>query len=550
MGLLVVALLHPVGLEPVSASPYKIKRQPVPRATTAVVLPNALVQPPEQPRTNTTITAAPPPSLPTDCSRDVSDGLNTWLDALPASGVRAVLPVNACYRTDRAVTLRGKSNWILDGRGARLLRTQPTPAELRYPNNNRHLAVVASTDVVVRGLNITGLNIVSDVPKFPEYGTYVRDLEFEHAFSAWNSSRLLFVDLTSDASFGDGLYLHSDVSDVTVRTVDIARNGRQGIGVLASRVLIDGAVVRSSRRSGVDLEPDNTPMGDVEIRNSTISSHLLAFASAGAGDVDRIHIHHNTVNKSGVPFLYASRQGFTRNDWTVADNWVTTGLGSPAAAVRFSNASRTVVNGNVIPVATTQSRKIFDVASGSSVTADCNAFPGALDDLVTDRDGTSRVTVTRATTGLVPPPCLDTSTVGAPRTPEPWRSSNDWFSGATVVPSLPAGAASATYAVDNEEFGTEQFEGGTYGTTGRSAWFRYRTGATAEIITVHTTSRLRSVKVITGDSLFWQVPIAEHYDTGSLTAHLAANTTYSINVDDSTYSSLPITQRTVRLSRA
>lgn len=509
-------------------SPLERARASHPRAPVRT----SLVTPPQPPVVPAAQTSRAPASLPTDCSRDVSSELNAWLTALPTSGVRVVFPTNGCYRTERTITVKGKKGWVVDGQGVELRRTEQTPAELRYPKNNRHLAVVDSTDVVVRNFRVTGLNTVSDVPKQPHFGSYVRDLEFEHAYSAWNSSRLEFEDLQADAPFGDGLYLHSNVRDVTVRRVDLARNGRQGIGVLATRVLIDSANLRSSRRAGVDLEPDKAPLMDVEVRNSTILSHLLAIASGGPGNVDRIHVHHNTVVKSGVPWLYAARAGFTRNDWTVTDNWVQPYLGSPAAAMRFQNAERAVVTRNIVPVVTTQSRLIFDVAS-STVTATCNSFRGG-GTLVRDLDGRSTVHLIANETGPEPPACLDTNAVGAPRKQEPVRTSNDWFSGATAVSPLAPGMRSQALPVNNRSYTYEQFEPATTGKSGRSAWFRYRTGPRPETMTLRTTGALRSIKIIAGNDLYWHTPVSQHPSTAQLTSRLAANTTYSIQLDDST----------------
>lgn len=491
-----------------------------------------------------------PASIPADCSQDVSSALNAWLDSLPASNAEVRFPRAGCFLTETTIGVTRKTSWAVHGRGTVLKRTRSTPPELRYPRNNRHFAVVDSADVEVSGLRVVGLNQQSDVPGQPQLGSYVRDLEFEHGFSAWGSRRVIFRDVTSNGTFGDGIYLHSDVEDVTIGQVDIARNGRQGIGVLADRVLIDGAVIHGSRRAGVDLEPDSTPMHDVEVRNSTISSHLLAFAAGGPGDVDRVHLHHNTVRQSGVPFIYAARVGHTRNDWTITDNWVQRGLGSPLAAIKLENAARAKVERNVVPVSPHQARKIFQVLDGSEVHADCNVFTNALSDPVVDVDGSSDVRITNMSTTLVPPPCLDVTRVGAPRPAEPRRTSHDYFSAATVVPSLAPGESSSVYPVDNTGFTREEFEDGTFGTTGRSAWFRYRTGSSAEAVVVRTTGALRSLRVTTGDhGLFWQVQVGQHHDAGELVVQLQPGTTYSIQADDSTYYRGPAAPRSLQILR-
>lgn len=530
-----------------AARPAAPKPAPKPAAVAPVTAPTGadlstgraapqLVTPPAAPALPTLTDVTVPASLATDCSADVSGALNTWLDGLPASGIRVLFPTGACFRTERDISITGRTGWVVDGRGTELRRTEATPAELRYPRNNRHFSIVGSSDVVVRGLSVTGLNAQSDPRGSAGFGSYVVELEFEHAYTVRNSRRVLLEDVRADAVFGDGIYLHSDSSDVTVRGGRLARNGRQGVAILSDRVLVDGLTVASSRRSGFDLEPDTAAgaISDVEIRNSTISSHLLAFAAGGAGDVDRVHLHHNTVLRSGTPFVYAKREGFTRDDWTVTDNWVKAELGSPSPAFRFLSAARAVVARNAVPVATTQSRSIFDLAAGSDVTASCNSFRNAMDSLGTV-DASSRLTASDNTTGYSPPACFDRTTVGAPEAPRPVVPL-DSFAGAVPVAPLAPGAQSPATAADPAGLTAEEYEQGTSNDHGRSAWLRYTTGPTAETIDVVTTGGLRSIKVVTGPDLWWQAPVSDAYSASNLTVRLQPATTYHVRVSSTTYS--------------
>ena len=89
-------------------------------------------------------------------------------------------------------------------------------------------------------------------------------------------------------------------------------------------------------KSRIDLEPNQTSnvVSGVEIMESYLNTHLLAFASSGRSEVSDIYIHDNTINSSGIPTLYVSASDQTRRyRWTFTDNVSRHPAGSPAAAL-------------------------------------------------------------------------------------------------------------------------------------------------------------------------------------------------------------------------
>lgn len=145
----------------------------------------------------------------------------------------------------------------------------------------------------------------------------------------------------------------------------VSRNGSQGIAVVrSSDVLIDGADIRSSRRAGIDIEPDKASetIRNIEIRNSTVHSWLLAFASGGRGNVSNVYIHGNTITQSGVPFVHVgATDGARRANWRIHNNTVTRGLGSPQAALRLNHVGNVSVIDTSVRIAATQSQRFVEV---------------------------------------------------------------------------------------------------------------------------------------------------------------------------------------------
>lgn len=392
---------------------------------TAMLAANALALPlagTAEAATGTTV----PSTIPADCSTDVSASLGAFLASVP-SGADIEFPSNGCYRVETEIDIRDKSGWTLHGNGSLLKRTQPTPAAMQYPHANAFLRFINLSNSTISGLNILGINTVSDLSYLrPSYGAYDSRYPFDHGFAFEGATGVVLSNSKIDAVYGDGVYIsggdqytgtHSNA--VTVRNVTIDRNGRQGMSVSrSSDVLVDGVNIQHSRRSGIDLEPDGPSevISNIEIKNSTIHSWLLAFASGGPGAVNNVNIHDNTVTGSGVPFVYdASTLGTARSNWQVVNNRVTVGLGSPQPAMKFAHTSGVVVKNNYVPVSTSQSRLEVGLTS-SSAEISCNTFPGAAPTYVT-ADSASTFTAVNNSLDSTAPVCDSPTASAAPVAP-------------------------------------------------------------------------------------------------------------------------------------
>jgi hypothetical protein len=370
---------------------------------------------PTQPRLAASTRYPIPASIASDCSTDVSADLNAFFASVPDSA-RIVFPTDGCFRTETQVLITGKSNWVIEGNGSLFRRTEPTPVELQYPNNNRHIGLVLNDHLTVRNLKVTGLNVTSDIVGGVGFGSYLTALGFEHGFAVLGSTNVTLDHVAASDVYGDFIYLAPSfavrTTGVTILGGRFDRNGRQGITILANRVLIDGVDIDHSRRAGFDFEP-NTPSNfvqDIEIRRSTVLSHLRAFSAGGTGAVDNVNIHNNTVLASAVPVFYGQSNGHTRDNWTVRDNVVVSPLGAPGAPIWLWNAQNALVARNTIRVDPRRSMYALDVGAGTTAALRCNWFPGVVVDLVRS-DGTASVKSSDNSVTNAPPPCLASTAV-------------------------------------------------------------------------------------------------------------------------------------------
>lgn len=355
-----------------------------------------------------------------DCSADVTEALQEALDALePGSTLH--FPPMGCFLLPRSIILGAREDVVIEGHGATLLRTALTPQAQRYPRHNGHLALEDVAQVVVRDLNVVGTNIGHDhggavldargnthpVECVGEgFGCYCIGFEFEHAFAVRDSAHVTLDNLRADAIWGDGVYLEGS-DDVLVRDVEVDRNGRQGMAVISGeRIVIDGARVLHSRRGGIDLEPNKAAdrIAHIEIKDSEIRSHLLAFPAGGAGEVGDVYIHDNTILRSGVPWVYSrGKEALKRARWRVEDNIVLSTLSSVQPGVSFEHTRDVSVRRNVVPFKSDREMTAVGLAFGSEAVIECNHFPGAA--RVDNADEASGSVQSDNSLSSVPPEC-------------------------------------------------------------------------------------------------------------------------------------------------
>jgi hypothetical protein len=348
-----------------------------------------------------------PASIPADCSRDVAADIASWIASVPNNST-LVFGANACYKTERPITVANRVGLTLNGNGALFRRFEVSPVELQWPYGNRHFSFTGDSNIVVRNMRIVGINTVSDDPvNWPGYGSYHQAFEFDHAFSFSGVQGIVVEDVSVNAVYGDGVYIGGRTLNTNARIsrVTVDQNGRQGIGLAyVDGLLIENVTLLHSRRSGVDFEPN--PGGvvqNVEVRGMFIHSRLIPFAGGGRSMAANIFIHNNVIDSASVPWVIVRpADGTRRHDWRVWDNQILQVLGSPMAALLFVNVDNVDVRRNISHVSPLRSRLAvqFTNASGA-LTVIGNDFLGACAPYTAD----ALTTAVSASGNVVSPNC-------------------------------------------------------------------------------------------------------------------------------------------------
>jgi hypothetical protein len=368
-----------------------------------------------------------PARIAADCSKDVANELNRWIQRIP-SGTTIQFAKNGCYETEETVLFRDLSDIVVDGQGSVFKRKHLSPLDLQWPISNPHFLFANMTHLVVKNINVQGTNMKSDVPGVPQIAAYDPRFEFESGFNIEGSTDVRLEKSTTVGTWGDGVYISGKnqwsgnaSSHVTVQEMTVYKNGRGGIVITyASHILIADVTIAWGRRSGINMEPNfwDAIVSYVEIRNSNITARFPAFDAAGSGSVNKIFIHDNTIPIAGIPFIYdKATDGHPRKDWTVRDNDVLGFLGSPMPGMLFANTTGVVVTHNVIPFAAERHMWGVGLINGSTgAKVHCNWFKNASASVALDR--TSSATRYGNALQSLPPDCRrdprEAVTLGSP----------------------------------------------------------------------------------------------------------------------------------------
>jgi len=343
-----------------------------------------------------------PAGIAADCSVDVTGPLVQFIAAVPDGSANQPNVVrfarNACYHVDLPFVVRQHRNLVIEGNDATIRRFREHLLTTQFPAGYAHVEIDDVANVTLENLHVVGLNTQSDHPSAYDpngFGSaYGTTNAFESAYHFESLDGLTVTNVTSDATFGDGITLGSEhapslAANVRLSNISIDRNGRQGVAVgAADHVLMDGIHIWHSNATGFDLEPngDTSYTTNVEIRNSYVNSRTVAFAATGVQDTSNIDIHDNTVRWSALSWPWVTEgdnraSTGRRHDWRVVHNQVLTGLDSPALA--FSNTDNVEVGDNVSPVNSSSNPEVAKFPGvtlsgvGGTVTVTNNDFSGA-----------------------------------------------------------------------------------------------------------------------------------------------------------------------------
>jgi hypothetical protein len=283
------------------------------------IAPPANAAVPSPPPLPTGAVAHPPASIAADCSADVTDALQSWVESVPDNSTLQ-LGTNACYRIEGTLVIEGRNRLLLDGEGA-TLRASGTGRR-----NRGQLSLKGGADLTVRDLIVRGVN--------PHAGAsaaaYVPDLEAQHGFSVHGATDVLLDHVQAYDTYGDLVYIGPDGNtpshNVTVANSVFERSGRQGISITdANGVTITANVIAGIARSLIDIEPNfirQTVRNVHIVGNVTGAAVNFWLANKGApADIGEIVVSGNrmTAPTGGLVFVFA-RKGPARGPYAFDGN--------------------------------------------------------------------------------------------------------------------------------------------------------------------------------------------------------------------------------------
>jgi hypothetical protein len=221
-----------------------------------------------------------PKKIPSDCSVPVEDEIMAWLATVPNGNTVQFAP-GGCYGQDGTITLSGRRDLVIDGRGAQfraITAGGPTRANWRFSGG---------ANLSVQNIAVWGSN--------PE-GRYTAGFEWQHGFSVEGVQGMTLSNVQARETWGDGVLLYrsayspacgdddSSARNVSITGATLARVGRQGVAIVdAEHVTVQASTIGPVALASVDIETDD---------NCEIARHIKIsgnqFGASGWGVVSSV----------------------------------------------------------------------------------------------------------------------------------------------------------------------------------------------------------------------------------------------------------------------
>ncbi len=323
---------------------------------------------------------APPASIPDNCSSDVSQPMQAWLQNLPAD-TTVVAPPGACYLINEGIRPVGSVGLTISG-GTWEDATTPQPGA-SPKDENAEIWLVGGSHITLENMKITGVNP----------GGYDASGAFMEGIRSDGVRGLDVANVKIKNVYGDGIELAplrgaNDLSGqilnptkhATISNVDIDGSGRQGI-TLAS---VDHALISSVQLDHVglnvfDVEADqgNEGAANVTIDGCTAGygNRGTFFANGGAGgggeQTRNITVENCTMaaSQAGDAVLIQSPADATapRGPFTFADDTLRCGTSVYVACVQVTGADVSVNGSTVVCPPATIHESVYNAFQSSTV---------------------------------------------------------------------------------------------------------------------------------------------------------------------------------------
>lgn len=331
-----------------------------------------------------------PPSIPSDCSVDVTVAILDWIKTVPDSST-LTFTQNGCYKIEGVLYIYNRNNLVIEGNGATFQAftdgsALPPPSETSaqflkplWPRARSHWVTHFGSNITLRNMTVKGAN-----PKAgPTNDAFEVTLEAQHGFLLASTKGVLLENVTVNDTYGDLVSLSRGVDSAIVRNNRLERSGRQGVTVDgATNVVVENNTITQIGRSVIDIEP---PTGtgivkNVKVVNNNIGRALLTFIAAyGRGQiVDDITVEGNTLTggQQMTVLVKSDPKDLTkrRKNWKILNNTTDRVFGSPAAPMRFTRVDNIEIKGNTNYIASSQGCLAVRLTDSTTAVIQSNDF--------------------------------------------------------------------------------------------------------------------------------------------------------------------------------
>lgn len=293
--------------------------------------------------TSSTTTPPPgtvPPSIPSDCSVDVTAQLQAWLDSLP-NGTTADL-AGGCFRAEGTLTLNNRFGITLEGTGATLR------ASTVGDGHRSSIRVIDGGQFAVRNLTIEG--------GYANPGVHDTTVQWSHGVDLLGPDGVLVENVTVRNVGGDCVYAGLGAlrtRSATVRNVTCDGTGRNGVSAVATNTLaVEGGSYGRIGFIAFDVEPNTTTGSGVDgatFTGATVGPYYLDVGTVvGSNTISNVTFSAITVTAAkGGRFRVLTPTGMRRTNITVIGN--TSAAAYPGDAVYAERTDGLTVANNALP---------------------------------------------------------------------------------------------------------------------------------------------------------------------------------------------------------
>lgn len=325
---------------------------------------------------------APPTSIASNCTADVSAPLRAWFKSLGADQTVVMRP-GACYLVDEGIKLKNPDGLIVYG--GQFQNAVVPRDENGQPASDKGLpvfTVIGGSHVTFEAMQISGVNPGGYHPRL----AFAGGIEFEGTTNA------LVHGVTIDHTFGDGITLAplrggadhksgtilAPSSDITIDGVTVDGAGRQGLTFASiSGAQVSDVILENIGLDTFDVEADQSNEGadNVVIDGCRASGGAIFFANGGAGsaiETRDITVAHCTMSvpQGGSAVLIVrhggGKRGKLRGPFLFESDVFRCGASVYVGCVQITGADVTVADSRLLFPQGTVHEAVYGLEGGAS----------------------------------------------------------------------------------------------------------------------------------------------------------------------------------------